>query len=341
MRRLIILATGFILFIIIILGLTLLISRSQKWILFIMVSLTFSLLSGYNLIISGIQNVARQRAVVFLHQGMEYWTRFMIAAGLILWLGASSVVAMIGFTISGMMVLGSQFIFFCKKIPRKEIRAINETNWQKRILAYSWPFAAWGIFSWAQLASDRWALEYFTMTQDVGRYAALFQLGYYPMSMASGMIMQFFIPFFYQQAGDDAKDHQRFAAVNLMSRHLIEVTLIITIFFVTVAFFLHREIFQIFLSREYLSVSYLLPWMLLAGGISAAGQTMTLNLMSQMKTRSLMGIKIFTAILGVLLNGFGAYWFGITGIVFANILASLSYFIWMKKISKESNPGIG
>ena len=67
--------------------------------------------------------------------------------------------------------------------------------------------------------------------------------------------------------------------------------------------------------------------MLLGGGIFAAGQTIALNLMSQMKTQVMIAPKLTTALLGVALNFALAYSYGITGIVIAGILFSTSYLV--------------
>ena len=65
--------------------------------------------------------------------------------------------------------------------------------------AYSWPFSTFGIFTWVQLASDRWALGMFGSTRDIGLFAVLFQVGYYPASLATGLAMQFLAPILYQR----------------------------------------------------------------------------------------------------------------------------------------------
>lgn len=313
----------------------LLIVERTEWIVITTAALIFALLSGYNSILNSIQNAARQRSIVALHQGMEPWARFLVAAGLILWIGATSKVAMLGYAMSALLVLGSQFVFFRKIVPSNIHVADKEASWREQIWKYSLPFATWGIFVWGQQASDRWALGLFATTQEVGLYAVLFQLGYYPISLATSMAMQYLAPILYQRAGD-ASDSRRIANVHSLSWRLTWFSLGVTGAAFVVAFLLHNQIFRFFVAEEYAPVSYLLPWMILSGGIFAAGQTMALNLMSQMKTHTMIVAKIATALLGITLNFAGAYWFGILGIVIAGVIFSVAHLFWMVVLSKKS-----
>lgn len=334
-RRLVLNATGIIVFITLFAIGGLLVSGRTEWIAIVVMAIIFATLSGYNAILSGIQNAARQRAVVALHQGMEYWMRFLVAAGLLIWLGATSTVAMLGYAIAVMLVLCSQYIFF-RKIKPKNITGPNiEGKWQEQMLKYSWPFASWGIFYWAQSASDRWALELFTTTQEVGLYAVLLQLGYQPVSMATGMAMQLMSPIIYQQAGD-ATDSRRNGNVNKLIWRLAWLSLCVTGAAFLIAFLFHNQIFLIFVGKKYGSISYLLPWVVLAGGLFAGGQVLALDLMSKMKTNTMVAAKIWTAIFGVIFNFAGAYAFGITGIVFAGVLFSILYSAWMVILTKNT-----
>jgi O-antigen/teichoic acid export membrane protein len=318
----------------------LLISGRTDWIAIATAALVFAILSGYNSILNGVQNAARQRSIVALHQGMDSWARFLVAASLMVWLGATSTVAMVGYAVAVMLVLGSQYMYFRKIVPRHIAGADRETNWEVQIWKYSWPFATWGIFSWAHQASDRWALELFATTREVGFYAVLFQLGYYPMSMAAGMAMQFLAPIFYHRAGD-ALDRQRNANINKLSWRLTGLALGVTGAAFLGALLFHAQIFQMFVAKEYVSVSHLLPWALLAGGLFAAGQTIALNLMSQMKTHTMVAAKIITALFGVTFNFAGAYWYGTTGVVTAGVLFSVLYFLWMVALSKRESEAPG
>lgn len=332
-RSLVLAATAVIAAVILLTGAGLLVADRKEWIGIASAALLFAGLSGCNSILGGIQNAARQRAVVALHQGIESWARILLAAALLLWLGATSTMAMVGYVLAVALVLGSQYLFF-RKLIHHGSAAPDRSGWRRRIWQYSWPISIFGAFTWMQLASDRWALELFATTQDVGLYAALFQLGYYPMSIATGMAVQFLVPIFYQRAGD-ASDARRNAGVDSLSRRLTGVALGLTGAVFAIALLFHAQIFRIFVAAEYAAVSYLLPWMLLSGGIFAAGQTIALNLMSQMRTRAMIAPKLTTALLGVALNFACARWYGIAGIVIAGLVFSASYFLWMAALAQH------
>lgn len=334
-RRMVLLATGIIILIGVLMVAGLFISGQKEWVAIIVAVFIFAIFSSYNSILNGIQNAARQRSIVALHQGLESWARFLIAAGMMVLLGTTSTVAMIGYAIAVFLIIGSQSIFLRKILPRNLSSSDSGKNWQQQIWKYSWPFNTWVVFYCIQSASDRWALGILATTQEVGLYAVLFQLGNYPMSILTKMAMQFLAPIFYQLAGD-ASDNRRNARVNTISWRLTALVLIMSCVLSFIVFLFHGQIFHIFVASEYGSVSHFLPWMILSGGIFAAGQTVALDLMSRMKTRAMIKAKIVTALLGVTLNFAGAYWFGIAGIVVASVLFSFLYFIWLAMLSVET-----
>jgi O-antigen/teichoic acid export membrane protein len=293
----------------------------------------FAVLTGYNLILNGIQNAARQRIIVALHQGVGAWMRFLVPVFLLTWEPATSSTVIVGYNIAAAVMLGSQYVFFRKFVFRQTVKSTTTgNNWKKQIWQYSWPFATWGVFTWAQISSDRWALDVFTSVKEVGRYAVLFQLGYNPVTMAMGMVIQLLEPIFFQQVGN-ANDNRRNNNVKALNQCLTIFVLMMTgIGFVVTRCF-HEQIFHIFVPEEYMSISYLLPWVVLSGGIFAAGQTIALNLMCQKRTLSMAVVKIVTAFLGIIFNFIGAYWCGTRGIVIANFLFSILYFIFMEVLS--------
>lgn len=333
-KKLVLFATAIIVLLVVFSITGLIVAGQTQWIMITVSALVFAILSGYCANLIGILTAARQRSIVAMHQGIDPMLRSLIAAGLLLWLGITSTVAMVGYAIAALFILGSQLFFFQKYVLTQTITLRAPEDWQAKILNYSWPLAFWGLFSWARLVSDRWALMLFSTTQDVGLYAVLYQLGFYPISLITGVAVQFLAPVFYQWAGD-ASDGRRTAKVNSVSWRLTGLTLAFTGVAFTATFLFHVQIFHIFVAKEYSPVSHLLPWLLLAGGVFAASQTMALNLMSQMKTHVMMVATITTSLLGVMLNFSGACWFGIEGIIFANVFFSILYSVWLAILSRR------
>jgi O-antigen/teichoic acid export membrane protein len=187
-----------------------------------------------------------------------------------------------------------------------------------------------------QLVSDRWALKIFSNTQEVGHYTVLYQLGFYPISLIFGMVMQFVMPIFFQRAGD-ATDIKRSEGVGKLSWYLTLTGLGLTgVVFIGTSIF-HELIFHLLVANEYGASSYLLPWMILSGGLLASGQSLASSMMVKMKTRELMSVTITAALIGVLLNFTGAYLYGITGVVGAGILFSTIYFFSIVTLVKKDS----
>jgi O-antigen/teichoic acid export membrane protein len=114
-----------------------------------------------------------------------------------------------------------------------------------------------------------------------------------------------------------------------LNRLLVHIILGITALAFVIALILRDLVFYVLVAREYRSAAHLLPWMLLAGGLFAAGQAAALNLMTSLQSRSLVVPKVATAILGVVVNYFGATLFGISGVVTASVFFSAAYLLWI------------
>mgnify|MGYP005864662281 CR=1 FL=1 len=186
-----------------------------------------------------------------------------------------------------------------------------------------------------QQVSDRWALESFASTADVGQYAVLFQLGYSPIIIVTGMATAFLAPILFQRSGD-ATNAVRNAGVNQLTWKLAYLALVLTGLVTLFTFVAHNWLFSFLVASEYRSMSFLLPWVVLAGGLFAAGQTLSLKLMSEMKTRALATAKITTALLGVGLNIIGALLAGLDGVVFALVAFSASYLLWIIFLTRST-----
>jgi O-antigen/teichoic acid export membrane protein len=305
----------------------------SQWLGLAAAVLVLSVLSGYNASLSGIQNAARQRAVVALHSGLDSWLKMLLAFFVMLLIGNSSTAVVLGYAISSLLVTGSQLVFLRRMVRHHRKNARSFANWGRQIWAYSWPFSVFGIFTWMQQVSDKWALQTFASGQEVGLYAVVFQLGYVPIGLATGMAVTFLGPILYQRSGNVA-DEARNMSVHGLAWKITLASLLLTAIAFALTLFLHDWIFHLLVATKYHAVSNLLPWVVLAGGVFAAGQMLALKLMSEMKSAAMTSAKIVTAILGVGLNIYGASRFGLSGVVFALVAFSSIYFFWMAWLAK-------
>ncbi len=297
-------------------------------------TLIFAVLSGINILMDSIQTAARQRAVVAWHQGVGQWVRYLAAVGLILLLGNRPAFAMAGYALSALIILGSQAYFFRRKFKSISISEIRvDPDWTGRILRYSIPFASWGIFTWLQFSSDRWALQTFSNTQEVGFYTVLYQLGYYPLLMVSNVFAQFAEPVLFRQAGDGTQQ-ERINHAQRNTWRLFVGACVLTLLAVVAAALLHSVVFEIFAAPGYRAVSGLLPVMVLSGGLFACGQIASMTQLNRGESKALLWPKITIGVVGTAFNIVGAYWMGLPGVVYAGAAFSGLYLLWVLLIRR-------
>lgn len=312
-----------------------------RWVLVVLLAFLLSLVYGYNGAMDGIQNAARHRIVVAWHDGIGQWARVVMAIFVIVLLGSSGTVALLGYTLGAAVVIASQLVFLKVRLLKGVPRTADEKDIKdcvRQMRGYAWPFAGWGLFTWAQLASDRWALQGFAATGVVGLYAALFQVGYSPIALLTGLAVQLFSPILFSWAGD-ASDAGRLKRAYRLNNLLLAGSLALTLVATTVAFLLHTQIFRLVVAPQYRHVSGWLPYMVLAGGLFASGQIASLVFLITGETKRLLAPKIGTAVVCVLLNIAGAYRFGLAGVVFASVTFSTLYLIWVLVLAQRQVRG--
>lgn len=314
-----------------------------KWFSIIFAALCLAIISGFNSALNCIQNAARQRAIVALHQGVGQILKFLLAVALVGILGMFSSVAILGYALAALAILLSQYFFFRRNIlplsQSERAPAPDDANeWSRRMVAYAWPFATWGLFTWAQMASDRWSLQIFSTTRDVGLYAVLFQIGYYPMIMSSGLLSQLVAPILFSKAGD-ATDPGRMCHISRLNNRMVFLTFLLSVIATFFALFFHQQIFSLLVAPEFRNISFLLPVMILAGGLFATGQVATQILTVDVNTWVLIKPKVTTAIIGIILNLSGSYYYGLQGVVVSFLVFSSIYLGWILWLTRSSYYG--
>lgn len=313
-------------------------SRSVEFVPMIVWCAVFAQFSSFSAILDGMQLAARQRAVVALHAGVGTWLRFLLGATAVMLFGPKATFALMGYAGAAILVCGSQYLFFCRNFVQFQTDnpvEVRIRKWRNMIFAYSWPFAVWGLFVWAQSASERWSLQVFGTTEQVGQYAVLFQLGYYPMVMIGGMAMQLMSPIIFNHAGNGV-DIENVAHCRRMASRLAIACLAVTMLAALAAQLLAPTIFSWIVPQSYWSATPLLPLMVMAGGMFTAGQFASLAIMSEQSPQSLILPKIATAVVAIGFNVGGAYLYGLRGVVMAGVSFSIIYAVWMIGLANDT-----
>ena len=286
----------------------------------------FGLFLGLNNLINSIQNAARNRTIVALHQTFATFGRISLSTLLIICFGASSSRAMLGYALATIFVFLSQNYFLkrslMKKFNSKNLRTIEQSEWISKLTSYSWPFATWALLGWGRSASERWALDFFTSTKDVGIYSALYQVGYVPISLFFNMWLSFVNPVIYQRAGD-GRNISRLRKIYHDCWKLTCLGFILVLFMTGFTSIFHKFIFLILLPESYNTYSYLLPAVVFAGGILSINHHITTAIHSHNKTSTLIIPTNLLHFIGLSLNILGACYFGAEGLVFSLTLYSI------------------
>jgi O-antigen/teichoic acid export membrane protein len=306
-------------------------SGSADLAVLVVASGAYALLAGLNGALNSVQNAARHRKTVAAHAALSSWFRLGMAVMLAGWLGATSTVVVAGYAAGAAVALGSQLFWYRRLFGASGDASRNPaaaSGYYTRMFQYGWPFAAWGAVTFAQQVSDRWSIGLFAGPGEVAHYAVLFTLGYYPMSLLTMLVLELVSPILFRRAGD-GHDKLRVRQANRMNSRMVSCVLWATAAGWVLASLTHEQVFAWLAAAEYRAKSHLLPWILVAGGLFAAGQMVSMRFLNQGQSRSLLLPKIATAIAGIGLNLAGARWWGLEGVVAGVVLFSAAYLAWM------------
>ena len=308
--------------------------ESEKYGFYFLIPLSvYAISTGCGSVYAGMLNASRRRAEIAISQSVEIWSRFILAYLLIKQFGDLSYLALIGFSIASLSVTIWQHKAICSSFPRN--KQVNDTskNWTFEISNYIRPFFLIGIFTGLSTASDRWILNSFTSSTEVGLYVVLYQLGFYPISMVIGILVQLMEPIIYQRIGavnNSAATDDATRLVKITTATALAFSIIASM----IAWIAKDLLFLIFTPDSYHSAAIYLPIVVLSGGFFAAGNALALKIQAYKLSSMLLKPKIGMAIVGFVSNIVGAYSYGLKGIVFAGLFTSFAYLLLMYYSSK-------
>ena len=317
---------------------TLVIFKQNKLILIVLITLSYSFIIGLNSMLNGVQTAARNRSIVAISQGSVVWLRFIFGIILFLFIFRSTSFVLLGYLIASIIVLIFQLKSFVNRNAPLQDFSINlklkETDvWQKRLLNYSLPFTYWGLFTWALLSSDKWALQFFGSLKEVGLYSALYQFGFGPLLLLNSFLDQFIAPLVFERISKNSNNREMRKIVFWFVFKISGIVLSLMVLVSSVLFVFHDSVFSLFVGKNYVISAYLLPYIWLAGTFFCTGQLMTIYIYAIKTSKALLNIKIFNSILGISLNFLGACYFGINGIIIALLITNFLYLLSVLRLS--------
>ncbi len=316
-------------------------STQSQWESFILPISILAAFMGSNSTINAVNNAARKRADVALASASESILRILLCTILIRHFTADAGVALIGYISATALVCTSQLLLLLHRnnfLPKRACDSVARREWMQQIWGFSWPFSIWGLFTSIHLASDRIALARYADTETVARYAVLYQLAYMPTIIVTNFLVTFFSPILFQAAAVSSNTPRQRSA-RRTSYLLAALSVLITLAIAFTAACGHRQIFNCAVADTYADASFLLPWMVIAAGITSTGQMFCLQLMAEFRTSALLLVKIITALGGIGMQWAGAKYFGIQGVVGAQVFFSLFFCFWVAYLqTNESGP---
>jgi O-antigen/teichoic acid export membrane protein len=296
-------------------------------------SVLLALFVGCESTLDGMQNANRQRRIAAWHDALSAWLRYGLAYLLVVRVLASSAAAMTGFAVATFIVVLSQLFFFHRKITglmaeEPAPSRLDVVSMTSRMWSYSWPFATWGFIVWAQLISDEWAVQLFRGSHAVGLYSALYQIAFFPIALLTNAVVILVSPVVFGRAGA-ADDAQRVRSVGRTTSLLTWSAVAISVAGTLIAVLARHLVLATLVGPAFRSTAGLFAPLVLAGGLFAAGQLSATKSMTTLETRRLIAPKIITGLVGVAMNFLAASFWGLTGVVYANLAFSVFYLTWM------------
>jgi O-antigen/teichoic acid export membrane protein len=292
---------------------------------------------------TSISIAAQHRALAAAAQAGHEWMRMLLAVLLLHVIAPVAASALLAFSISAVfwVVLQSRAMYRVMPALRGGAAEAGEpaTAWRSRLLAYAWPFAAWGVASVLQGNVDRWVAAARGTAADAAMVAIIAQLGVAPITAIAAAVSQFVAPILFARVGDlHNRDH--IASARRLVIVLVLGALAVTGLSVLLASALRDVAFRLLVAESFLPAAALWPLGIAIGGVFAASQFASLVPMALNRPAALLPVKIGHAALTVAGSVVGATLAGLRGVLWgafvSNCLAALWTFLIAWRVSEHA-----
>ncbi len=291
--------------------------------------------------ITGILNAMKLRRELSVVQVLEklFIVLFLFGAFFTVTMNSTSVMFSIA---SSMVIFFFVRVFFLKRESTLPVTKIELLEMKKtllpKIFSYILPFFLWGWISWFQFNGERWVINSFLPSSEVGRYGLALSVINNSIVVLYGVYIQFITPLVFEKYGSPNADQKK------KGKSLIFIssfaTLGLFVVFGIFLFFFGKEIIQFLSTKDFELPTSLLLYLVIGFGLFYVGQTMALVGMAMQKPNIYIFPKVLTAIISVGGYIIGCQYFGIWGIAYSIIIANTFYvvsiFIANKKLQTSN-----
>ena len=186
---------------------------------------------------------------------------------------------------------------------------------------YSWPLAISGVFNWSYYALQRWSLETFSTTTEVGEFYLLTQIGYAPISAIGASLVSFVTPILYNRAAVNANQSEIFKIYSTL-KWILFITASTFFSGFLLLLFLSSEIISWLANERYQSVAFLLPFIMLSASLLVISHLLGVIVGVQKRTRLFLVRDSVGNLIIAVGNIFAVYFFGIRGLAFSMVVGA-------------------
>ena len=194
--------------------------------------------------------------------------------------------------------------------------------WTHTLWTYGWPIALAGIFNWGYFASQRWALEIFGTTADVGKYYLLTQIGSAPILTLGAICLTLIVPMLYKSNSDERIQKELDARAVTLTWKLALLASVFLIITITIICAIPTPFLVRYVPEAYHEVIYYLPHMAIFSGLLVISQILGIILSIRMRPRTILLRDISVNLIAALLQMFGCFLGGLQGLIYFSIAAS-------------------
>lgn len=201
----------------------------------------------------------------------------------------------------------------------------NDVQMSERLVSYAIPFALWAIPLWIHQAGDRWILQLTDRSTELAELFVLTIVFSSPVNIIGTVVQQFASPITAHKAAKlGSESGKEMARVTFFS---IALFVAVAVPFSLIAFIYSRDLILLLSNDKYLSVVGIGKYLQLSAILQGLAQIVSQPLFHEENLVRIRFIKWTSAVAGIILSTIGAFFFGLEGAVFAQLLSSALFLL--------------